>query len=263
MSECPMCPHPPGAWLRASLCAAMLLPLLASGCAHYKQTQYFEVVGPPNSDGMSSRNFYRMTVSGDGFALRDYKMNAAYLSTATVDTLQGKTPDLGVIERAKQNEKKFDAIKDNLLTALENRSKSSLNAAPTTTSEHEDVIMDISRQLWYSSLSDADLASIGQLQTSDPHAFRKLTFWADGKTIDLNLEQVGKHIDNVIASATSLAQSFKEKRAEEDAARKQRDEQNKSVIKNVIDASSLTEDQKKMFRAIFGLTQPTTPTGGE
>lgn len=262
MSERPMSPHPPGARLRASLCAA-LLPLLVAGCAHYKQTQYFEVVGPPNADGMSSRNFYRMTVSGDGVFLRDYKMNAAYLSTATVDTLQGKTPDLGVIERAKQNEKKFDAIKENLLTALENRSKISLSAAPATTAEHEDVIMDISRQLWYSSLSDADLASVGQLQTSDPHAFRKLTFWADGKTIDLNLEQVGKHIDNVIASATSLAQSFKEKRAAEDAAKKQRDEQTKTAITNIIDASGLTPDQKKMLHAIVGLTQPPTPTGGE
>ena len=91
-----------------------------SGCAHFTQAQYFEVRTPPDPiTGKVFRNFYRMTVSGQGSFQKKYNMRAAYISKAALDSLRGEEVKIPIIDMPEENEEAFDSIKKSYLESAE------------------------------------------------------------------------------------------------------------------------------------------------
>lgn len=110
--------HPVTGWAQAM---SGVLILLMCGCATLKQVQYFEVVGDPDPNtGMAPKSYYRMTLEGHGGILVHYTMQGAYLSTAAIDTLNGKTAEIPVIDVPTDNQACFDVVKRAYLQNLAN-----------------------------------------------------------------------------------------------------------------------------------------------
>ena len=99
-------------------CSAAIIAVMmaASGCAHFNQTQYFEVRTPPDPiTGAVQRNYYKTTLSGTGWMQKKYNMRAAYMSKAALDSLRGAKIEIPVIDMPNQNEEAFNDIKKSYL----------------------------------------------------------------------------------------------------------------------------------------------------
>lgn len=196
-------------WLYVSVLAL----IVQSGCARVFQTQYFEVVGSPDPDtGIAQKNYYRMTVSGTGGGGVRYKLQSAYISSTTLDTLNGKLPVLPEADLSEANIKAFNEIKNSYLTAakkyaLVTDEDNSVIQPGNTSGDQDRLMMGVARQAWYSSLSDSDLISLGQSNTTDPYQFRKLVFYASATNI--NLKEYESQIDSIISKTSALVKHFR------------------------------------------------------
>lgn len=74
----------------------------------------------------------------------------------------------------------------------------------------------LARLLWFTSLSGADIVSVGMSQSDNPQQFRKLVFWAKSKTEDL--QSVSSDVDNIIQQVTTIGDSYKQMAADRQAA---------------------------------------------
>ncbi len=103
-------------------CTGVIITMMmaASGCAHFKQTQYFEVRNPPDPiTGIVQRNYYKTTFSGTGWFQKKYNMRAAYLSKAALDSLRGEPVSIPMIDMPDKNEAAFDDIKKSYLDSAQ------------------------------------------------------------------------------------------------------------------------------------------------
>src|SRR4051794_36656487 len=95
------------------------------GCSQVRQVQYFEVTGEPDPEtGISTKTYYRMTIFGEGSFVEKYHMKAAYVSAATLDTLNGKIPTIPEADLSAENEAAFEDIRADYLGTLRQFSKS-------------------------------------------------------------------------------------------------------------------------------------------
>lgn len=252
------------------LCALSLC--LLGGCAYFKQVQYFEAVGEPDANGVATRQFYRVTITGGGHLVKKYNMNAAYLSGAAIESLQGSKPRIPIVDTPAANAKAFDAIKAQFLDALQDYAKTmntQLSGSPSG-KDQERRLVAIARQAWMASLSDSDLCSMGQFKTADGHAFRRLIFWTSAEDVDLSKysDKINAAIDNV----ETLAEQFKAKHDAEVAAekeksetaaaeRKQRQQQNLSTMKALVNnMSNMDTSLKTALIAILDGAMSSTST---
>lgn len=236
--------------------------ILLSGCATYKQVQFFEVLSPPDPEtGVATRNFYKMTASGSGLFVSKYKMNAAYLSTAAIDVLRGVDVSILSIELSPKNQTIFDEIKQMYLEALKAyaANQATLSSGSISAIEHEALMTQVARQLWLASLSDEDLQSFGQIQSSDPYAFRKLVFYTSAEEIDL--EKLGGKIDGIVKNARTLSEQFKLRKEAEIREQQARREQQKEILKQAVKAMSLSEEQRLLFFSILSIPNDSAPSG--
>ncbi len=219
-------------WM-APFCA-LLLCLAAGGCAHFKQVQYFEAVGEPNEEGVATRQFYRVTISGGGHLVQKYNMNAAYLSAAALETLQGSKPRIPIVDTPDANLRAFDEIKAMFLESLKACAEAQKDQAGrvATSDDQERHLVAIARQIWLASLSDADLCSMGQFKTADGHAFRRLVFWTSAQDIDLS--KYSDKIDAAISNVEIMAEQFKAKRDAEAAQHKAKRQENLKTLKALV-----------------------------
>ncbi len=227
------------------------------GCATVTQSQYFAVVEPPDpKTGEIRQNYYRMTVEGRGNILNKYKLSAAYVSKAAIETLRGEEPTIPVIDTPDQNQETFDEIKKHLLAAFEAQASEHSAAASgfQSAEEQEEHVLAMARQLWMSSLSDSDLISMGQVEDSDPYEFRKLVLYATAKNI--KFEQVASDIDSVISDMEVIAQNEKKKRKAAEQAREQRRQAIIGGIPNLRTwANTLPDSQKIPILNFIGVVE--------
>lgn len=97
----------------------------------------------------------------------------------------------------------------------------------------EDRVRRLARFVWYTSLSSADVASIGMTESSNPYEFRKLVFWATAKNLDLN--QFGGEIDAVIDNATGIGLALKTNHEQRKAAKEQEAQARHKQIQSLLD----------------------------
>lgn len=204
--------------VRLSVCLACLAIL--AGCATTKQVQYFEVVSRNTGPGGGyERNFYRMTVRGSGSLVRKFQFDAAYVASATVDSLNGTVPQVREAYADPCAEAYFRGIKLDYLKALRDDARTIARAQRTgsMTEAREDDYLSIARLGWFASLSDADFQSMGTAGKADPYAFRKLVFYSNAE--NFNLKEYNSQISSTLDKATLLAKKFREERLAEQAKR--------------------------------------------
>lgn len=235
---------------------------ISLGCASLTQTQYFEVVSPPDPEtGEATRNYYKMTITGRGDLLNTYQMNAAYVSKAALDVLRGQGVSIPIVDIPEKNLEKFEAIKTHLLMALENQAKAHADAAGvySSTREQEEEILAIARQLWYASLSDSDLISMGEVENADPYEFRRLVFYSSAKNI--KFEQVASEIDSIISDVETIARNARERKEAEKAAQQQ---QRQTLLTSITTwADNIPPEYKPSALAILNIIKASQGLGGE
>jgi hypothetical protein len=124
------------------------------------------------------------------------------------------------------------------------------SAAKKSPQELEDQIKQLSRLVWFGSLSDSDVISVGMTETTDPYQFRKLVFWASASNIDLN--QFSTEIDGVVDSVTQIAGAFRQQ-AKQRAAQRQAGQH---ALGNLIGMLPLTPEQKAALTGVLGTISP-------
>lgn len=211
------------------------------GCATWKQAQYFEVIGDPDPvTGIAPKNYFRMTITGSGGGGVDYKMRAAYVSAATLDTLNGKIPVVPEADLSEENETAYDAIKGHYLGSLTEYAQAKRDAGVQNYQDQEERILEIARQSWFSSLIDSDLMSLGQTQSLDPYRFRKLVFYSSATNI--NLQDYDSQINSVLTKVATLARSFKQRKEAHQVASKNRKNAVKKLFSKYVGDDDLADD---------------------
>lgn len=204
---------------RARWCAALASACLAlslAGCSEFEQVQYFEVVGPPDPvTGLTSRSYYRMTVTGRGMGVEEYKMRAAYLSSSALDTLDGKIPTIPAADMDENRRSYFKAIRAAYLRTAQARAEELAGRyadGAMDPQQFDQVMTEISRAVWAVTLSDSDLASLGQVRSVDPFEFRKLVFYASARAVAL--DRYNAQVDSAIQKTNALANLFDRSRVQ-------------------------------------------------
>lgn len=186
------------------------------GCSKFEQVQYFEVVGPPDPiTGLTSRSYYRMTVTGRGTGVEEYKMRAAYLSSAALDTLDGKIPTIPAADMDENRRQYFRSIRAAYLRTAQARAEELANryeGDAMDPQQFDQVMTEISRAVWAVTLSDSDLASLGQVRSVDPFEFRKLVFYASARAVAL--DRYNAQVDSAIQKTNALANLFDRSRVQ-------------------------------------------------
>ncbi len=204
---------------RAFRCAALALAgcgVFLAGCSEFEQVQYFEVVGPPDPiTGLTTRSYYRMTVTGNGRGVEEYKMRAAYLSSSALDTLDGKIPTIPAADMDENRRTYFKAIRAAYLRTAQARAEelaSRYADGAMDPQQFDQVMTEISRAVWAVTLSDSDLASLGQVRSVDPFEFRKLVFYASARAVAL--DRYNAQVDSAIQKTNALANLFDRSRVQ-------------------------------------------------
>ena len=191
------------------LCLLLYWILVALGCGQVTQVQYFEAVGNPDpTTGVRPRAFYRMTIKGDPPWLGTYKMRAAYVSSTTLDTFDGRLPVIPDADLSNEQRADFVSVRATMMETVKERAdalRARANGLPAE--EFEAMLQAIARQAWFASLSDADVISIGQSRTTDPFEFRKLVFYASAS--NLRLQDYDAQINSAVEKASALAAAFR------------------------------------------------------
>lgn len=190
----------------------------AVGCASMTQSQYFEVIGSIDPiTGEPIKSYYRMSIKGNGNLLSAYNLRATYVSATTVDSFNGKLPTIPVADLPRENENVFDELKREFMDELKSRAERvrqfyrerekfrqhDLFGGPKA----EKSLTAQARALWFSSLSDTDLISLGQIGSTNPFVFRKLVFYATASSIDLR--EYESTLTSAINKTATLARRFK------------------------------------------------------
>jgi hypothetical protein len=102
---------------------------------------------------------------------------------------------------------------------LPDTSTNDLPARLTDPNYINDKFIKLSRLLWLTSLSGADVAAVGMSQTTDPFQFRKLVFWA--KSTTLNMDQAAGDVDAILGQVVEIGRNYKKLGQEREAARAQ------------------------------------------
>lgn len=199
------------------LAAAMACVALSlAGCSKFEQVQYFEVVGPPDPiTGLASRSYYRMTVEGRGMGVEEYKMRAAYLSSSALDTLDGKIPTIPAADMDEDRRTYFKAIRAAYLRTAQARAEELAGQyadGGMDPQQFDQVMTEIARAVWAVTLSDSDLASLGQVRSVDPFEFRKLVFYASARAVAL--DRYNAQVDSAIQKTSALAGLFDRSRVQ-------------------------------------------------
>lgn len=237
------------------LCA----PVFFGGCAFGEQKQYFEVVRENPDTGVLETNYYRMTVSGAGLWGVNYKFKAAYLNSITVDVLEGKTPFIPEADLPRAADDAFKTVMQNYYQAIQDRSTAKAKSL-SGASDHdfEKGVLQLARMVFFTSLSNGDVASMGQTGDPNPYVFRKLVFYATAKNIDLE-KAFGPQIDSIVGKVTALAQHEQERADQKQNMFERAD----AMLGNLPDTPATAN-----FRLLLGLlkkptaSQPASPTKG-
>ncbi|MCK4657946.1 MAG: hypothetical protein KAV82_00350 [Phycisphaerae bacterium] len=225
--------------------AAILIWFAMPGCATVKQVQYFEVVGEPDPlTGIAPKNYYRMTIEGWGGWGADFKLNAAYVSAVTVDTLDGKIPLVPEADLSEESENEFQKIRAAYLKTLVDYAEAVAQSPASEARGQERSVLEIARQAWFAGFNDQDLISLGQVKSADPYRFRKLVFYTSAKNI--KLDQYNQQINSVLDKTGALARLFKQQRDN----RNNRREQRMGALSRIIDKMQ-DQETAAMLRGLF------------
>lgn len=244
---------------------------VSTGCAVHDQVQYFAATDPETG----ATNYYRMTISGWGALGTDYHLQAGYFSSEAVDVLRGSMPEVPILDMpieqlelydrtaqqfyasVLQEAKRINPIKDpSSLPAKTEQAQADtpLGALPEGIDVEpfkDDKALEMSRQIWLSSLSKTDLASMGRTQNTNPYQFRKLVFWVSANNIDLN--HFAAEIDGVIDNVTAIASTFKGQADQ----RKAQQESKRKCCEGILNSIPLeNETQRGLLEALFELVLP-------
>ncbi|MEM1353742.1 MAG: hypothetical protein AAGH88_02545 [Planctomycetota bacterium] len=197
---------------RPFFCIAMVLGCFAgvtTGCSQFKQVQYFEVEGPVDPlTGLSTKSYYRMTVTGGGRGVQEYKMRAAYLSASAIDTLDGKIPTIPAADMDADRRTQFRHLLNTHLGLARERAEFIAESGVVFNDrQYDQAVSEIARTMWAVTLSDSDLVSLGQSRSSNPYEFRKLVFYASARSI--NLDRYNAQVDSAIQKTETLANLFR------------------------------------------------------
>jgi len=205
--------------------------VMAVGCASFKQVQHFEVVSEDPLTGERTTNFYRMTITGGSSGAVEYKLRAANMSAASVDVLRGQTPFLPEADLPIEQDEQFQRAMSAYYKAMASRSeilgKQVEQAA--TESDAETATRHLANAVWLSSLTPADVISVGQTDSLDPLRFRKPVFYATAKNIDLE-KAIGPQIDAMISQVETLARREKQRAAERKQKKKKLHDLGKQIL---------------------------------
>jgi len=239
----------------AGACLLAVAAAWTAGCAGVKQVQYFEVVGDPDPlTGIAPKNFYRMTLRGTGGGGVMYKLRAAYVSGATLDTLNGQIPSIPEADLPEANANAFAEIKDDYLRSLTDYAEVRANLDPADAGAHEQRVAEISRQAWFASLQDADLISLGQVHSTDPFRFRRLVFYASAENIDL--EDYDAQINSVLERTGTLARALKAQRQARRAERASRKRAARDAAQRLIALVGAGDDAQALLVSLLELLVP-------
>ncbi|MBN1343842.1 MAG: hypothetical protein JXQ73_14255 [Phycisphaerae bacterium] len=120
----------------------------------------------------------------------------------------------------------------------------------------------VARNVWFASLSQADVISMGRTQNTNPFQFRKLVFWATARNIDLS--QFATEVDGVIDNVTTIAQTVRDQariRKEMQRAQAQKDKADQDARRKtcgeLFDLIPFgDEQQREAFKAFVPLLCP-------
>lgn len=246
---------------RAGLASACLALSLA-GCSEFEQVQYFEVVGPPDPvTGLTSRSYYRMTVTGRGMGVEEYKMRAAYLSSSALDTLDGKIPTIPAADMDENRRSYFKAIRAAYLRTAQARAEELAGRyadGAMDPQQFDQVMTEISRAVWAVTLSDSDLASLGQVRSVDPFEFRKLVFYASARAVAL--DRYNAQVDSAIQKTNALANLFDRSRVQrETTANEARLEKARAVHRLGEQIQELEDNKAQLDNDRNAIVQQKTP----
>lgn len=216
---------------RVDSVAMSVVFMCLAGCANARQEQLFAVTYRDPDTGKIDRNYYRMTVEGGTLGALTYQLKAAYMNSATVDVLQGKGVFVPEADLTVEQDEVFDEVLNIYYTTVQKRAEIAAEIATDPSREaisSDDSLVQVARQVWLTRLSTGDVASMGQVQSTDPLEFRKLVFYATAKNIDLE-QTIGPQIDSIISHVTTLARHEKQKAK----ARKNRKQAITNMVRNL------------------------------
>lgn len=154
------------------------------------------------------------------------------------ETLMGELWEIFATDiKTRKPESRLSAVKAKSVKAMDSQAKT------------------LARLIWYASLSDSDLISIGMTQNTNPFQFRKLVFWATASNIDLN--EYATEIDAILDNVTGIASSYRELRKQRKKARKSRRSSFETLINNI----GPLKNNSEFLKALFDVVQPPETEG--
>ena len=101
-------------WLKIlSIALGSVAAAWLTGCTSHTQTQYFAVKDP----NTGAANYYRLSIKGSG-NLTKYNLQAGYYSSAAVDILRGRMPDVPELDLPIGRAKTYESLLDHIDKAL-------------------------------------------------------------------------------------------------------------------------------------------------